>query len=47
MSFDKLVVDRINTAVPDAIEEMQEFRGEQTLFVTKEQTQSGLPVAAR
>jgi NADH-quinone oxidoreductase subunit C len=36
MSFDKLVVDRINTAVPDAIEETQAFRGEQTLFVAKD-----------
>jgi NADH-quinone oxidoreductase subunit C len=36
MSFDKLVVDRINTAVPNAIEEIQEFRGEQTLFVAKD-----------
>jgi NADH-quinone oxidoreductase subunit C len=35
MSFDKLVVDRINTAVPNAIEETQEFRGEQTLFVAQ------------
>jgi NADH-quinone oxidoreductase subunit C len=35
MSFDKLVVDRVNTAVPNAIEETQEFRGEQTLFVAK------------
>jgi len=36
MSFDKLVVDRVNTAVPNAIEEIQEFRGEQTLFITKD-----------
>jgi NADH-quinone oxidoreductase subunit C len=36
MSFDKLVVDRINTAVPNAIEEVQEFRGEQTLFIAKD-----------
>ena len=36
MSFAKLVVDKINTAVPGAVEETQEFRGEQTLFVAKD-----------
>jgi NADH-quinone oxidoreductase subunit C len=36
MSFVKLVVDKINTAVPSAVEETQAFRGEQTLFIAKD-----------
>lgn len=36
MSFDKLIIDAINTAVPNAIEETHEFRGEQTLFIAKD-----------
>lgn len=36
MSFAKLIVDKVNTAVPDAIEEIAEFRGEQTLYIAKD-----------
>ncbi len=33
MSGDQLVVDKINGAVKDAIEEIADFRGERTLFI--------------
>ena len=36
MSFAKLIVDKVNTAVSDAIEETAALRGEQTLFVAKD-----------
>lgn len=33
MERDQLVVDKINEAVSDAIEEVQDYRGERTLFI--------------
>lgn len=33
MNRDQLVVDKIKAAVPDAIEEIVDFRGERTLFI--------------
>ncbi len=37
MNRDRLVVDKINAALPEAIEETLDFRGEQTLFIKKDQ----------
>jgi NADH-quinone oxidoreductase subunit C len=37
MDFDQLVTDKINAAVPDAIEEVIDFRGERTLLIAAEQ----------
>ena len=33
MDRDQLVIDKINTAVSGAIEQVESFRGEQTLFI--------------
>lgn len=40
MNRDELVVNRINAALPDAIEEIYDFRGERTLFVPKDKIKS-------
>lgn len=37
MNTDQLVVKKIETAVPEAIEEVADFRGERTIFVKKDQ----------
>ena len=37
MNADQLVVNKIETAVPEAIEEVADFRGERTIFVKKDQ----------
>ncbi|MCP4427607.1 MAG: NADH-quinone oxidoreductase subunit C [Chloroflexi bacterium] len=37
MSREQLVVDKINAALPEAIEEILDFRGERTLFIKKDQ----------
>jgi NADH-quinone oxidoreductase subunit C len=37
MSRDQLIVNKINAALPEAIEEIQDFRGERTLFIKKDQ----------
>ena len=33
MNRDQLVVEKLNTAVPDAIEEVYDFRGDRTLYI--------------
>lgn len=40
MNLDQLVVSKIETAVPDAVEEVADFRGERTLFIKKDQLKS-------
>ena len=35
MTPDELVIDKIRAALPDAIEELRDFRGERTLIVSK------------
>jgi NADH-quinone oxidoreductase subunit C len=37
MDRDKLALERINGALPDAVEEIVDFRGERTLFIKKQQ----------
>ena len=37
MNTDQFVVKKIETAVPEAIEEVADFRGERTIFVKKDQ----------
>ena len=37
MNLDQRVVEKINTALPQAIEETADFRGERTLFIKKDQ----------
>lgn len=37
MNREQLIVDKINAAFPEAIEESHDFRGEQTLFIKKDQ----------
>ena len=37
MNLDQLVVQKIETAVPDAVEEVADFRGERTIFIKKDQ----------
>ena len=37
MNKDQLVVNKIKAAIPVAIEELYEFRGEQTIYIHKEQ----------
>lgn len=37
MNLDELVVEKIKTAVPDAVEEVADFREERTLFIKKDQ----------
>lgn len=37
MQQDQLVVDKLQAAFPDAVEEVVDFRGERTLFVQKQQ----------
>ena len=37
MNLDQLVVNKIETAVPDAVEEVADFRGERTIFIKKDQ----------
>ena len=40
MKQDQIVVDKIKEALPDAIEEVVDFRGERTLLIKKEQIKS-------
>jgi NADH-quinone oxidoreductase subunit C len=37
MNLDELVVEKIKTAVPDAVEEVTDFREERTIFIKKDQ----------
>jgi NADH-quinone oxidoreductase subunit C len=37
MNLDELVVQKIETAVSNAIEEVEDFRGERTIFIKKDQ----------
>lgn len=37
MNREQLVVDRVNAALPEAIEEILDFRGERTLFIKQDQ----------
>ncbi|MFQ5434368.1 MAG: NADH-quinone oxidoreductase subunit C [Anaerolineae bacterium] len=36
MNYEKLLVEKINAAYPDAIEQTQDFRGELTLFIRQD-----------
>lgn len=39
MNQDQLVVEKLKTAFPDAVEEVSDFRGERTLFIKREMLQ--------